>query len=96
MTYTLEQSARIQEIRRKSMSGTASLDELREATTIMREDRTGAQVGSTATRTRKAAAASAVDTGALLAGLKAAAEAVKGQVHATAEPPPPAQGTFKL
>lgn len=93
MTYSLEQSARIQEIRRKSMAGTASLDELREATIILREDRSGAQAGSTATRTARKASAAPVDTANVLAALKAQALAITATVH-SAQPAP--TGVFKL
>jgi hypothetical protein len=66
-----ENTARLQALRAKALAGTATLDELREGVTILRADRVSAQVASTTGKANKAAAAAPVDTGAVLANLKA-------------------------
>jgi len=66
-----EDTAFIQAIRRKSIEGTATNDELRQATTILRGDRIAASIASTTSRTKKAESAKPVDAGAVLANLRA-------------------------
>lgn len=67
----VEQTARLQAISRKAIEGTATPEELREGVSILRSDRVAASHASTTSRTAKAAAAKPLDTGALLADLKA-------------------------
>jgi hypothetical protein len=67
----LEQTARIQAIRQRALRGEATREELKEGIAILRGDRISAQIASTTSRTAKAAAAAPVDTGAVLAGLRA-------------------------
>lgn len=75
MPLTLEQTQRLDEIRRKAIADTATMEELIEAYRIMRQDRIGASVASTSARSEKAAAKAPVDTGALLEKLKASLKA---------------------
>lgn len=67
----LEQSARIQAIRRRALTGEATMEELKEGIALLRGDRVSAQIASTTSRTAKAAAAAPIDTGAVLANLRA-------------------------
>lgn len=71
MPFTVEQTARLEAIRAKSLAGTATMDELKEGVTILRADRVAASHASTKSKTAKAEAAAPVDAGAILANLKA-------------------------
>lgn len=65
--YTPEQTLRIQQLRQKSLTPEGlTLEEKREAVTLMRKGRTGAQIAAVRSRTAKAAAKAPVDTAALL------------------------------
>jgi hypothetical protein len=68
---TPENTARLQAIRQKSLTGTATIEELREGVRILCDDRVSASRASTTSRTAKAAAAAPVDTGSVLANLRA-------------------------
>lgn len=68
---TPENTARLQALRQKSLAGSATIEELREAVAILRADRISASHASTTSRTAKAAAAAPVDTGNVLANLRA-------------------------
>lgn len=81
MAFTLEQTQFLNSVRQKARSDAASLDELREALRIMRQDRVAASTGSTASRTKKAAAAAPVNTDAVLDKLKALGAGLKSQQH---------------
>lgn len=69
--FSPEATARLEAIRAKVLAGTASKDDLLEGIGIIRQDRARAQVASTKSRSEKAAAAAPVDTGKILADLKA-------------------------
>lgn len=71
MALSAENSARLQALRAKSIAGTATIEELKEGVTILRADRVSAQIASTTSKAKKAADAAPVDTGAVLANLKA-------------------------
>lgn len=71
MSLTAEQTARLLTLRQRAIAGNATLDELREGFTLLRQGRLGASIGATAARTAKAAAKAPVDTAAVLANLKA-------------------------
>lgn len=77
MAFSPEDSARIELLRRKAIDGTITIEEQREAITMLRQGRVGAQIGSTTSRTKKAEAKAPVDTGALLRGLMGAGTQVK-------------------
>lgn len=72
-----ENTARLQAVRTKVLQDPnfhltpEGRTELTEAISILRSDRVSASAGSTKTRTAKAEAAKPIDTGALLAKLKA-------------------------
>lgn len=68
---TAEQTARLLDLQRKAIAGTATLDELKEGVQILRADRVGAQAASTASRTTKAAAKAVIDPQTFLNQLKA-------------------------
>jgi len=61
-----ETSLRIQTLRAKAMSDTATTEELREALNLLRGDRTRASATSTKAKTTKAAAAKPIDSDDLL------------------------------
>lgn len=71
MAFTAEQTARLLALQRKAIDGTATLDELREGVTLLRQDRVGAQAVGTASKTKAAAAKAVVDPATFLAQLKA-------------------------
>ena len=75
MSISLENSARLQEIRAQVLSGApVPIEVLREGLTILRQDRKAASIASASSKASKAP----VDTGALLAGLKGLANTLKG------------------
>lgn len=55
MAQSSEVQARIQLLRQKSRDGTLSLEEMREAITLMRQDRVGASAVSAKAKERKSA-----------------------------------------
>lgn len=71
MAIDLEMSMKIQEWRTKALNGTLTLEESREAINVLRQGRVAAQVASTTSRTKTAAAKAPIDTKSLLEGLKA-------------------------
>ncbi|MGD9674524.1 MAG: hypothetical protein AB7U98_13710 [Candidatus Nitrosocosmicus sp.] len=71
MALTPEETMRVEILRRKALDGTITIEEQREAIVMLRQGRVGAQIGSTASRTKKAEAKAPVDTAALLKGLMA-------------------------
>lgn len=71
MALSAENTARLQALRTKSIVGTATLEELKEGVAILRQDRVSAQIASTTSKAKKAADSAPVDTGAVLANLKA-------------------------
>lgn len=66
---TPETQLRLQEIRQKSLCNTATVEELREAMTIMRGDRAKAAAVSSKSKTTKAAKAKPIDSDDLLSEL---------------------------
>lgn len=70
MALSIEQTQQIQSIQAKVLTGTNTLEELKEAVRIMRQDRVAAQSSSTASRTKTAAAKVVVNPADLLANLK--------------------------
>jgi hypothetical protein len=70
MPLSVENTARLQAFQAKSLQGTLTIDEQREAIAIIRQDRMAAQTSSTTSRTAKAEAAKPIDAGALLSKLK--------------------------
>lgn len=81
MAFSVEDTAFLTEVRQKSRNNAASVEELKRALRIMRQDRVAASTGSTTSRTKKAAAAAPIDTQAALANLKALGAGLKGQTH---------------
>ena len=75
MALTAEQTQRLTDIQQIVVKGdipeAQERELLREAFIIMRQDRVGAQVASTTSKTKKAEASKQVDVGSVLAGLKA-------------------------
>lgn len=75
MPLSAEQTARLQAIQAQVLAGIPDPAErrvlLKEAIFIMRGDRMAAQVASTTSRTKKIEAATPVNVGSVLAGLKA-------------------------
>lgn len=61
MSITVEAQARIQELRQKSLAGTITTDEMKEAIALMREDRVRAATSSAKSRAAKAPTRSAED-----------------------------------
>lgn len=87
MALTVEQSARLTQIRGLilGLGGQPLTEEQRKAlvaegVTIMRQDRKAAQASSTTSRTKAADARTPVDTGSILASLKAKGAALQGAV----------------
>jgi hypothetical protein len=75
MALSLEHSARIQQIRQAINAGeVVPIEVLREAMALLRQDRKSASAASAGAKASKAP----VDTGALLAGLKASAAKITG------------------
>lgn len=85
MAFDLEQSRFLTELRQKSIrrgSTPATPDEiaeLRRGIEMLRQDREGASVGATKSRSAKAAAKAPIDTKSLLEGLKKQGDLLKGQ-----------------
>jgi hypothetical protein len=71
MAFSAETTARLEAIRAKVLAGTDTREDLAEGLRILREDRVGAQIASTSSRSKKAADAAPVDAAAALAGLRA-------------------------
>lgn len=71
MALTPDDTIRVEILRRKALDGTITIEEQREVIVLLRQGRVGAQIGSTASRTKKAEAKAPVDTAALLKGLMA-------------------------
>lgn len=71
MSLTAEQTARLLTLRQRAIAGNATLDELREGFTLLRQGRQGASVAGTASRSARVSAKAPVDTAAVLANLKA-------------------------
>ena len=71
MALTPENTARLQQLQQKVLANTHTLDELKEGIAILRADRVSAQVSSTTSRTKTAAAKVIVDPASALAALKA-------------------------
>lgn len=69
MAFSLETSAKIQMWRQKAAAGTLTLEEQKEIIETLRQDRVGASISSTKSRTAKADAKKPIDTGALLGDL---------------------------
>lgn len=65
---SLEDSQRLQDWQAKALRNELTIDECRTAIEILRQGRTGAQIGSTKSRTAKAAAKKPIDTQMLLKG----------------------------
>lgn len=70
MPLSAEDTARLLVIQRHVLAGTDTIEMVKEGVRIMRQDRVGAQIASTKSKTAKAAAAAPVDAGAVLAGLQ--------------------------
>lgn len=66
-----ENTARLQQIRAAVLTGTATLDDEKEGIRILRADRISASSTSAKAKTKKAEDAAPIDTGAVLANLKA-------------------------
>ena len=71
MPLSVEDTAFLQLARRKALEGTATLEELKRGTAILRQDRVAAQTASTTSRTKAAAARVEVDPAKALAELRA-------------------------
>jgi hypothetical protein len=70
MIHSPENTMKIADFRRRiNLGEELSTDEMKEIVVILRQDRASAQVASTTSRTKKAAAKAPVDTSALLQGL---------------------------
>lgn len=69
MPFSPEMSAMVAEWRRKAAANELSREEARNAVVLLRQDRVGAHIASTTSRTKKAASNAPIDTNALLAGL---------------------------
>lgn len=69
MPFSPEMSAMVAEWRRKAASNELSREEALLAVRLLRQDRVGAHIASTTSRTKKAASNAPINTDALLAGL---------------------------
>lgn len=74
MAFSPELSMKIIEWRRLAAVGQLTSEQMKEAIEVLRQDRVGAHIASTTSRTKKAAATVPVDTDSLLAGLMGPAE----------------------
>lgn len=73
MPFTIEQTAQLEDLRRRVLANTATDDEVRAGIMLLRQDRIAAQSSSTRSRTAKTATAAPIDTTAILGALKAKA-----------------------
>lgn len=70
MALSAENTLSLQQLQAKVLAGQYTKEELRAGIAILRQDRVGAQIASTASRTATAAAKKTVDPTAVLANLK--------------------------
>ncbi len=80
MAFTVEQSARLEQIRGLILQGKGTPELSREGVELMRGDRKAAQASSTTSRTKAAEGRAVPDTGSILAALKAKGAALQGAV----------------
>jgi hypothetical protein len=66
MAFSVEVSAQILQWRAQAADGTLTLDQMKEAIKVLRQDRVSSHIASTTSRTKKAESKAPVDTDALL------------------------------
>jgi hypothetical protein len=78
MALTAEQTARLQEINRAVLSGTATKELCKEGLQILAQDRVSASIAGAASKAKAAESRKVIDPTALIADLRAKAAAVAG------------------